>query len=98
MNLEQLKQQHDMITKQYYQDKTLTKEEFERLHEENAIKQKAFEPQPTIEELNEQIKSQRASTYRTEADPLFFKSQRGEATIEEWQLKVNEIKERFPYA
>ena len=51
-----------------------------------------------IKGLNEQIKSQRASTYRKEADPLFFKSQRGEATIEEWQGKVNEIKERFPYA
>ena len=40
MNLEQLRQQHDLITKQYYQDKTLSKEAFERLHLENALAQK----------------------------------------------------------
>lgn len=39
----------------------------------------------------------RASLYRKEADPLFFKAQRGEATMEEWQAKVEEIKARFPY-
>ena len=39
----------------------------------------------------------RAAAYRLESDPLFFKSQRGEATTEEWTAKVAEIKERFPY-
>ena len=39
----------------------------------------------------------RASAYRNEADPLFFKAQRGEATIEEWQLKVAEIRSLYPY-
>jgi len=39
----------------------------------------------------------RASAYTAEADPLFFKSQRGEATIEEWQAKVAEIRSRYPY-
>jgi hypothetical protein len=39
----------------------------------------------------------RAEAYRNEADPLFFMSQRGEATVEEWQAKVAEIKARFPY-
>jgi hypothetical protein len=38
----------------------------------------------------------RRAAYITEADPLFFKAQRGEATMEEWQAKVAEIKERFP--
>ena len=38
----------------------------------------------------------RAAAYRTEADPLFFKSQRGEATHEEWIAKVDEIRARFP--
>jgi hypothetical protein len=38
----------------------------------------------------------RHQAYITEADPLFFKAQRGEATIEEWQAKVTEIKARFP--
>ena len=40
---------------------------------------------------------QRATAYTTEADPLFFKAQRGEATIEEWQAKVAEIRSRYPY-
>jgi len=39
----------------------------------------------------------RAAAYAKEADPLFFMSQRGEATVEEWQAKVAEIKVRFPY-
>lgn len=43
------------------------------------------------------IKAQRARAYAKEADPLFFKAQRGEATVEEWQAKVQEIKDRYPY-
>ena len=39
----------------------------------------------------------RAAAYRLEADPLFFKAQRGEATTDEWTAKVAEIKARFPY-
>ena len=39
----------------------------------------------------------RATAYTTEADPLFFKAQRGEATIEEWEAKVAEIRSRYPY-
>ena len=42
-------------------------------------------------------KASRAAAYIAEADPLFFKAQRGEATIEEWQDKVYEIRNRFPY-
>lgn len=38
----------------------------------------------------------RRATYIAEADPLFFKAQRGEATVQEWQDKVAEIKQRFP--
>ena len=48
---------------------------------------------PTLE----QQQAARAEAYRQEADPLFFMSQRGEATIEEWQAKVAEIKARFFY-
>lgn len=47
--------------------------------------------------LLEQVKQNRATAYRNEADPLFFKAQRGEATIEEWQLKVAEIRSLYPY-
>ena len=38
----------------------------------------------------------RRAAYISEADPLFFKAQRGEATMEEWQAKVAEIKARYP--
>jgi len=50
-------------------------------------------PVPTLE----QQQAARATAYTTEADPLFFKAQRGEATIEEWQAKVAEIRSRYPY-
>jgi hypothetical protein len=44
----------------------------------------------------EEASRNRQQAYITEADPLFFKAQRGEATMEEWQAKVAEIKTRFP--
>ena len=69
------------------------------------------DPQPTEAELQAawdayqaeggtekiEAKENRASAYRNEADPLFFKAQRGEATTDEWTAKVAEIKARFPY-
>lgn len=47
-------------------------------------------------ELNEQATQDRLQAYREEADPLFFKWQRGEASQQEWMDKVAEIKQRFP--
>jgi hypothetical protein len=44
----------------------------------------------------EEAESQRKAAYIAEADPLFFKAQRGEATLDEWQAKVAEIKARIP--
>ena len=44
-----------------------------------------------------EAKASRANAYAQEADPLFFKAQRGEATTEEWEAKVAEIRNRFPY-
>jgi hypothetical protein len=38
----------------------------------------------------------RMAAYISESDPLFFKAQRGEATMQEWQDKIAEIKARFP--
>jgi len=69
------------------------------------------DPQPTEAELQAawnayqaeggtekiEAKEKRAAAYRSEADPLFFKAQRGEATTDEWTAKVAEIKARFPY-
>ena len=49
-------------------------------------------PPPTPQ----QIEALRRAAYQAEADPLFFKSQRGEATQAEWLAKVAEIKARFP--
>jgi hypothetical protein len=42
------------------------------------------------------IEANRRAAYIAEADPLFFKAQRGEATVQEWQDKVAEIKARYP--
>ena len=46
---------------------------------------------------NKIAKENRAAAYKLEADPLFFKAQRGEITQQEWLDKVEEIKQRFPY-
>lgn len=54
-------------------------------------------PEPTPEPTLEQQRAARSNAYKEEADPLFFKSQRGEATIEEWKNKIEEIKLRYPY-
>jgi len=47
---------------------------------------------PTLEKQ----KALRATAYRAESDPLYFKAQRGEATMDEWLAKVAEIKARYP--
>ena len=39
----------------------------------------------------------RSAAFAAEADPLFFKAQRGEATIEEWEAKVADIRKRYPF-
>ena len=53
-------------------------------------------PSPTPEQVEEQIDAARRAAYIAEADPLFFKAQRGEATVQAWQDKVAEIKARYP--
>ena len=65
--------------------------------------------QPTDEEIQVELnrltaefpdkvaKANRASAYKFEADSLFFKAQRGEATMDEWNAKVAEIRARYPY-
>jgi hypothetical protein len=47
-------------------------------------------------QITENNKAARAVAYKEESDPLFFKSQRGEATVEEWLAKVQEIRGRYP--
>jgi len=43
-------------------------------------------------------KAARRGAFAVESDPLFFAWQRGEGTEQEWLDKVQEIRERFPYA
>ena len=43
------------------------------------------------------IAALRRAAYAAEADPLFFKAQRGEATQAEWLAKIAEIKSRYPW-
>jgi hypothetical protein len=52
--------------------------------------------QPTYDEQIQLINNSRSLAYRTEADPLFFKSQRGECSLDEWKSKVAEIKALYP--
>lgn len=49
------------------------------------------------EQALETARNSRAAAYESEADPLFFKAQRGEAELADWEAKVTEIRERFPY-
>lgn len=44
-----------------------------------------------------ELRSAREAAYKDEADPLFFKAQRGEATMDEWIAKVEEIRNRYQY-
>jgi hypothetical protein len=39
----------------------------------------------------------RAAAYAAEADPLFFKVQRGEADQADYDAKIAEIRTRYPY-
>jgi len=65
-------------------------------------------PKPTKDELDALWEStkkvnnnnladyNRRRDYVIESDPIFFKAQRDEATMEEWQAKILEIKARHP--
>lgn len=64
---------------------------------EEIAEREAYERDVLPGVLLEQAKRNRAAAYAAEADPLFFKSQRGEATTAEWEAKVAEIKARYPY-
>jgi hypothetical protein len=50
-----------------------------------------------VDQQIENLKAARAQAYTQEADPLFFKWQRGEVNKTEWSDKVQEIRDRFPY-
>lgn len=56
----------------------------------------AAAPALSGDEQIELTRRQRMKAYQEEADPLYFKAQRGEATMDEWLAKIEEIKARFP--
>jgi hypothetical protein len=56
-----------------------------------------FQPPAPVVPTKAQQEALRQAAYASESDPLFFMSQRGEATVEEWTAKVAEIKARYPY-
>ena len=49
-----------------------------------------------LQQLSQKKDKERRLAYQQEADPLFFKWQRGEGTQEAWLAKVEEIKARYP--
>lgn len=51
----------------------------------------------TKEQAIEQVRRKRAAAYAAESDPLFFKAQRGEATMDDWRTAVASIQLSIPY-
>ena len=49
------------------------------------------------EQAIEQVRRNRAAAYAAESDPIFFKAQRGEATMDDWRTAVAAIQLSFPY-
>jgi len=64
---------------------------------EEVAERETFERDVLPIRQRKKAEANRAAAYAAEADPLFFKSQRGEATTAEWEAKVAEIKARYPY-
>ena len=55
-------------------------------------------PPPPPPPTQEQIDALRKQAYQAEADPLFFKWQRGESTEQDWLDKITDIRNRYPDA
>lgn len=53
-------------------------------------------PEPADPPPAPDIPALRRAAYAAEADHLFFKAQRGEATEQEWVEKIAEIRARYP--
>jgi hypothetical protein len=65
--------------------------------ETQAYRQKTqSEKDEEARQRQESNKQARAEAYREESDPLFFKAQRNEATMQDWLDKVEEIRQRYP--
>lgn len=49
------------------------------------------------EDINAIAENNRQWHYAKYADPLYMEVQRGDATMEDWKAKIQEIKDQFPY-
>lgn len=49
------------------------------------------------DELIAEIKQDRRIAYASEADPIFFKWQRGEATEGDYLAAIQSVKDKYPY-
>jgi hypothetical protein len=56
-----------------------------------------IENRPVVAPSVDEQRAARAAAYAAEADPLFFKAQRGEASMDDWTAAVEAIRTRFPY-
>lgn len=54
------------------------------------------EPDPLPDPTPPSVDLLRRIAFMKESDPLYFKAQRGEATMDEWLAKVEEIRLRYP--
>jgi predicted NBD/HSP70 family sugar kinase len=54
------------------------------------------DPTKLAEKKAAEAEANRKAAYIAEADPLFFRAQRGEIPEQEWLDKVAEIKARYP--
>jgi len=52
---------------------------------------------PDTPPTRDEQEAARRAAYVLDADPIYFMSQRGEATEAEWLAKIAEIKARYPY-
>lgn len=51
----------------------------------------------SVEAARDAMRAARRAAFAAEADPLFFKMARGEATMAEYEAKIDEIRSRYPY-
>ena len=54
------------------------------------------DPTKLAEKKAAEAEANRKAAYTAEADPLFFRAQRGEIPEQEWLDKIAEIKTRYP--
>ena len=80
--------QIDILTHRHTQDVQLVDGEWTQVWQAVAL---------PLDQQIENLKAARGHAYTEEADPLFFKAQRGEILLTEWEAKVDEIRTRYPY-